>query len=97
MKLKMAPNSLFAVLLRSPWWASLGLAVALSLLLRALLPADYAVAGMLGTLPFALIAAIAALVDPDLQQPNLTFLAPLDETFATLRARVRARQSRADR
>lgn len=31
------------------------------------------------------IAAIAALVDRDLQQPNLTFLAPLDETFATMR------------
>lgn len=60
MKLKMAPNSLFAILLRSPWWASLGIAVALSLLMRALLPADYAAAAMLGTLPFVVIAAIAA-------------------------------------
>ena len=60
MKLKLAPNSLFAILLRSPWWASLGLALALSLLMRALLPADYAVAGMLGSLPFVVIAAIAA-------------------------------------
>lgn len=56
----MAPNSLFAILLRSPWWASLGIAVALALLMRLLLPADYAVAGMLGTFPFVVISAIAA-------------------------------------
>lgn len=56
----MAPNSLFAILLRSPWWASLGIAVALALLMRLLLPQDYAVAGMLGSLPFVVIAAIAA-------------------------------------
>jgi len=56
----MAPNSLFAILLRSPWWASLGIAVGMALLLRLLLPHDYAVAGMLGTLPFVVIAAIAA-------------------------------------
>lgn len=60
MKLKMAPNSLFAILLRSPWWASLGIALALALLMRALLPADYALAGMMGSLPFVVIAAIAA-------------------------------------
>ena len=55
----MAPNSLFAILLRSPWWASLAIAVALSLLMRLLLPQEYVVAGMLGTLPFVVIAAIA--------------------------------------
>ena len=60
MKLKMAKNSLFAVLLRSPWWVSLGVALALALLMRLLLPKDYAVAGMLGALPFVVIAAIAA-------------------------------------
>jgi restriction system protein len=60
LKLKMAENSLFAILLRSPWWASLGLAVALALLMRLLLPADYAVAGMLGSFPFVVIAAMAA-------------------------------------
>lgn len=56
----MAPNSLFAILLRSPWWASLGLAAALALLARALLPEPYAVAGMLGSFPFVVIAAMAA-------------------------------------
>jgi restriction system protein len=60
LKLKMAPNSLFAILLRSPWWASLGLALALALLMRLLLPEQYAVAGMLGSFPFVVIAAMAA-------------------------------------
>jgi restriction system protein len=60
LKLKMAPNSLFAILLRSPWWASLLLAGALALLARLLLPERFAVAGALGTLPFVVIAAIAA-------------------------------------
>ena len=60
MKLKLAPNSLFAILLRSPWWASLGIALALALLMRAVLPADFVLAGMLGSLPFIVIAAIVA-------------------------------------
>lgn len=85
MKLKMPPNSLFAVLLRSPWWASLGIAVALSLLLRALLPADYAVAGMLGTLPFVLIAAIAAW--RQLRAPNAAQAARTLQRLQTMSAR----------
>ena len=56
----MAPNSLFAVLLRSPWWVSLAVAAVLALLAGALLPKDYQVAGALGTLPFVVIAALAA-------------------------------------
>jgi restriction system protein len=60
LKFKMAPNSLFAVLLRSPWWVSLGLAVALGSVAAALLPAQYRVVGALSGLPFAVIAAIAA-------------------------------------
>jgi restriction system protein len=60
LKLKMAENSLFAILLRSPWWASLGIALALALLMRLLLPEQYAVAGMLGSFPFVVIAAMAA-------------------------------------
>lgn len=57
----MAENSLFAILLRSPWWVSLAIAAVLALLARLLLPADYAVVGMLGIgLPFVLIGALAA-------------------------------------
>ena len=56
----MAKNSLFAVLLRSPWWISVGIALLLGLLGVALLPDQYRVAGALSGLPFAVIGAIAA-------------------------------------
>jgi restriction system protein len=60
LKLQMAKNSLFATLLRSPWWVSIAIAAVLALLALALLPADYRVAGALSTFPFVVIAAIAA-------------------------------------
>lgn len=60
MKLSMAKNSLFAVLLRSPWWVSLAIAVVLGLVAAALLPATYRGAAALTGFPFAVIAAIAA-------------------------------------
>jgi restriction system protein len=56
----MAKNSLFATLLRSPWWVSMAIAAALALLAGALLPADYRAAGALSTLPFVVIGAMAA-------------------------------------
>ena len=56
----MPRNSLFAVLLRSPWWVSLAIAAGLSLVLAALLPADYRVVGALSTFPFVVIGALAA-------------------------------------
>lgn len=59
MKLKMARNSLFAVLLRSPWWISLALAVLLGAAGYALLPEQYRVAGALSGFPFAVISMIA--------------------------------------
>jgi restriction system protein len=60
LKLEMAKNSLFAVLLRSPWWVSLAIAAAVALLAGALLPATYRVAGALSALPFVVIGAMAA-------------------------------------
>ncbi len=56
----MAKNSLFAVLLRSPWWISLGLGTALALAAAALVPDPYRPVGVLSALPFIVIAAIAA-------------------------------------
>ena len=61
MKLRMAENSLFAILLRSPWWVSLAIACGLGLLARLLLPERFVLAGVFGAaFPFVLIAAIAA-------------------------------------
>jgi restriction system protein len=60
MKLRMAENSLFAILLRQRWWVSASVALALGLVGMALLPADWRVAGALSGFPFAVIAVMAA-------------------------------------
>lgn len=60
MKFQMSEKSLFAILLRSPWWISLVLALVLSGLAGALLPLQYKLVGVLGTFPFMVIAAMAA-------------------------------------
>ncbi len=57
MKLKMNQNSIFAVLLRSPWWVSAGIAAALFAAARLALPAEYGPYAFFVALPFALIAA----------------------------------------
>jgi restriction system protein len=59
MKFKMAPNSLFAVLLRSPWWISIGIAVVFVGAAQTLLPPDYRGPLSLGAFPFVAIGAVA--------------------------------------
>jgi restriction system protein len=59
MRLKMAQNSLFAVLLRSPWWISVGVAALFVLASRALLPQEYWLFGAMGGFPFLAIGVIA--------------------------------------
>lgn len=56
-KLRMHQNSLFAVLLRSPWWISVVVAVALAAAARLVIPDLYALA--MG-LPFLAIGLVAA-------------------------------------
>ena len=56
MNLKMNQNSIFAVLLRSPWWISGGLAAALFTGARLALPAEYAFYAFFVSLPFTVIA-----------------------------------------
>lgn len=60
MKLKMAEKSLFAILLRSPWWVSFCLVGVFALASKALLPEQYVVYGVLGGFPFVVIGVIAA-------------------------------------
>jgi restriction system protein len=57
MKFRMAQNSLFAILLRSPWWVSFAAAAAVFAGLRLVLPGLYAA---FFALPFAAIGAYAA-------------------------------------
>lgn len=61
MKLPMAKNSLFALLLRSQWWLSIAIAVVLALLAAALLPDAYKTIGAISAAtPFIVVGAIAA-------------------------------------
>ncbi|OQW88532.1 MAG: hypothetical protein BWK72_09250 [Rhodoferax ferrireducens] len=48
----MSPNSLFAVLLRSPWWTSLLIVLVFVMASVALLPTEYRPFGMMGAFPF---------------------------------------------
>jgi restriction system protein len=82
MKLKMAPNSLFAILLRSPWWISLAIALVLSLIGAALLPDAYRVVGALMGLPFAVIGALAA--RRQWQLPSAARVAQTQQALATI-------------
>ena len=60
MKFKMPRNSIFAVLLRSPWWISAAIAALLSAGGFAALPLEYAAMGVFAAIPFAVIAIMAA-------------------------------------
>ena len=71
MKFKMAPNSLFAVLLRSPWWISLAIGVVLGGVAMALLPVAYRAVGAVSGFPFIVIAAMAAWRGRDKPSPAL--------------------------
>lgn len=63
--LKLNENSLFAILLRSPWWVSLGLASGVFFLARLFVPAFYAA---FVPLPFVAIAGVV--VWRRLRQPS---------------------------
>lgn len=59
-KFKMAPNSLFAILLRSPWWISFVVAGAIAVIAAALLPDEYVLFGAIGGLPILGVGFVAA-------------------------------------
>ncbi len=58
LKFKMAEKSLFAILLRSPWWISLSITVVITGASKALLPPEYFFFGAMGGFPFVVIALI---------------------------------------
>jgi len=60
MKFKMSEKSLFATLLRAPWWVSFLVMFGVALVAGALLPDAYKIAGMLGAFPFFVIGVMAA-------------------------------------
>jgi restriction system protein len=82
LKFQMAKNSLFAVLLRSPWWISLAIAAALSLVAAAFLPDGYRAVGALSTLPFIVIGGIAAVRQSRL--PSAAKVASTQQAVSTM-------------
>ena len=60
MKFKMASNSLFAILLRSPWWISFVIAGVIGVAGAACLPEEYALLGAVGSLPILGVGCVAA-------------------------------------
>ena len=60
MNFKMSQNSLFAILLRSPWWISVAIAAGLALVAKLVLPAEYWVLGATSSFPFIVTALVAA-------------------------------------
>jgi restriction system protein len=59
MKLRMAKDSLFAVLLRSPWWISIAIAAGIVAVVRLVLPGVHVAYAVFAALPFIVIGAIA--------------------------------------
>lgn len=82
MKLKMSQNSIFAVLLRSPWWMSAGVAVLLCVGGFAALPLDFAAMGVFAAVPFAVISIMAAY--KQLRAPSGTRVQAVAETAAAM-------------
>lgn len=60
MEFRMNPNSLFAILLRKPWWISALIASFFCLLAWAMLPPQWQIVGASGSLPFWIIAGMSA-------------------------------------
>jgi restriction system protein len=60
MNWKLNENSLFAILLRSPWWVSIAIGGVLSAIAIGLLPGPYRGVGAITGLPFFVIGGIAA-------------------------------------
>ena len=85
MRLRMRENSLFAILLRSPWWYSLLIGAAIVGLAFALLRPQHAIYGMAISIPFFGLAAIAFY--RQMGQPTARKAAATVEWIRTARAR----------
>ena len=59
MQFKMSEKSLFAVLLRSPWWVSFAVAIAVGIAGFMMLPERFKTVGALSGMPFVVIGSMA--------------------------------------
>ena len=82
MKFGLAKNSIFAVLLRSPWWVSAVVAVLLPALALSILPRHYAGFGAFVVLPFAGISVVSGWRQR--RAPSAAQLAQMVRTISTM-------------
>ncbi|HYF58754.1 MAG TPA: restriction endonuclease [Burkholderiaceae bacterium] len=82
MKLRMNENSLFAILLRKPWWVAALAAAAVVLVSRLLLPPQWFPYGAFGCMPFLVIAAIVGW--RTLQAPSAARVAATSESVRAM-------------
>jgi len=78
MKFRMHENSLFAILLRSPWWISFAIAAAITTVVAYFVPPAYAV---IASLPFVVIGCIAGW-----RQLRVPSAARIERTLEAVRA-----------
>ena len=78
---KMSDKSLFAILLRSPWWMSAAIAGAMIAISYAALPPAYKIFGAISSFPFFVIMSMAAW--KQFQQPSS---GKVENTLAAVRA-----------
>jgi restriction system protein len=81
MNWKLRHDSLFAILLRSPWWMSIAIGGAVGASAIAFLPQEYRVVGAITGLPFFVIGGIAAL-----RQWRAPSISRIDQTLTAVRA-----------
>ncbi|WP_436126813.1 restriction endonuclease [Acidovorax sp. LjRoot117] len=82
MKFKMAEKSLFAMLLRSPWWVSFLVVGLIVMAAGALLPKEYFVVGALAGFPILVVGCIAAW--KQLRAPNPARVAEMLDAVASM-------------
>ncbi|WP_238323156.1 restriction endonuclease [Acidovorax sp. JHL-9] len=82
MKFKMAEKSLFAMLLRSPWWVSFVVVGVIVLAAGALLPREYFVVGALAGFPIFVVGCMAAW--KQLRAPNPAHLTGMLDAAARM-------------
>ena len=85
MQFKMSEKSLFAVLLRSPWWISFAVAIAVGIAGFMLLPNRFKVVGALSGMPFVVIASMAFW--RQMRAPNPARIEATLQTLAALSSR----------
>ncbi len=82
MKLRMAKDSLFAILLRSPWWISMAVAAGIVAVVRLVLPGVPVAYAVFAALPFIVIGAIAGW--RQLRQPSRARVVDTLESVRTM-------------